>query len=81
MPTPKHTPCERNRCQICVANDAAIKLNVSKKTPVSSVTLVPKYRVLRVASGATNMAIEMERPPTKAYSKELTSRPKVLFAR
>lgn len=46
-----------------------MKDSVSKKTPTSKVTRVPNKRVVLVARGATSMATEKLRPPTKAKSK------------
>jgi len=39
--------------------------------PTCKVTFVPNAEVHFVASGATNMAMEIERPPMKAYASAL----------
>ena len=57
-----------------------MKEMVSKKTPMSKVVRMPYNLVRMVASGDTNRAEEIERPPTKAYSRTDASG-KVLFAR
>lgn len=68
-PRPKHMPWLRKSCQIFFEKDAPIKLNVSKITPMDMVVLVPKRRVVVVASGETTMAKDIDKDPTKAYSK------------
>lgn len=80
IPMPKHTPCDKNNCQMASANDAPIKLAVSNTMPMVSVTFVPNMRVVSVASGETSMAQEMDSEPTNAYSSALAPG-KVLVAR
>jgi hypothetical protein len=70
MPKPKATPCERNRCHIRYAKDAPRSPAVSSTIPTDSVACVPNLRVHIVAIGATKRAREIDRPPTKAYSRE-----------
>jgi hypothetical protein len=68
MPRPKHIPWERKSCHIVFAKDAAMRLPLSRMTPVNNVTCVPKYLVVVVARGDISIATEMDKEPTKAYS-------------
>jgi hypothetical protein len=68
MPSPKHMPWLRKSCHISFAKEAPIKLADSSITPICIVTLVPKNRVVVVATGEISIAQEIDREPTKAYS-------------
>jgi hypothetical protein len=56
-------------CQISVDQDAPNSATVSKKIPTAIVICVPYLRTHIVATGETTWHMEIERPPTKAYSK------------
>ena len=71
MPKPKHIPWLRKSCHIVFAKDAPIKLADSRQTPMNIVVLVPKSRVVVVASGEMSMAHDTDKDPTKAYSKDV----------
>ena len=69
MPIPKHTPWERKRCQLCVANEVVINESVSRIVPILR-TRRMEYRSDRnVTTGDMTMAQAMLNPPTKAYSR------------
>jgi hypothetical protein len=51
-------------------NDAPKSPAVSKRIPNDNVTWVPNLRVETVAIGEIKSAIEIERPPMKAYSRD-----------
>jgi hypothetical protein len=69
IPQPKQMPCERNKCHISDAKDAAMNDAVSKKTPIRRVVRVPYKRVVIVATGEMISAWEMDSPPMNAYSR------------
>jgi hypothetical protein len=71
IPTPKARPWERNRCQILFAHDAPSSPAVSKRIPMPSVFCVPNFLAATVAMGEMIKAIEMERPPINAYSRDV----------
>lgn len=64
-------PCERNKCQILVDQEAPRSPASSRTMPMASVTLVPNLPTQTVATGAVSSASEMDRPPMNAYSKAL----------
>ena len=66
MPSPKQTPWLRNSCHMFRVKDAVMSDNVSKKTPVSRVTLVPKRLVDQVETGEISIATATDSPPTMA---------------
>lgn len=69
MPNPKHTPWERNNCQFWVTNEVVIRASVSNIVPMFKTRRVETFWLRYVANGDTNMAQEMLRPPTSAYSR------------
>lgn len=53
------------------AHDAPKSPAVSKRIPIESVACVPNFLVAIVANGEIIKANEIERPPTKAYSRDV----------
>jgi hypothetical protein len=80
MPSPKRTPCVKNRCQILLAKPAQMRLAVSIITPANIVGFVPSSLTHMVATGDIRSAQLMLREPTKAYCKGVAPG-NVLFAR
>jgi hypothetical protein len=71
IPNPNERPCDKKSCHILFAHDAPKSPAVSRTIPAESVAFVPNFLDTTVASGDMISAMEIERPPTKAYSREV----------
>jgi len=71
IPNPNASPWERNSCQISVDHEAPKSPAVSNTIPTPSDAWVPYLRQHIVATGETIKAMDMDRPPIKAYSSDV----------
>jgi len=71
IPNPNASPCDRNKCQILVAHEAPRSPAVWNRMPTPKVGLVPNLLTNMVASGDIRSAIEIEKPPTNANSRDV----------
>lgn len=73
IPQPKQNPNDRNRCQICVAADAAKRPVNTSAEPSSMVNRVPMRFWQAPDTGEIKSAWEMDNPPIMAYSNVVAS--------